>query len=403
MKVFKACMIIIKRRIGAFALYFVIFLALSVVMTAMSAERFTADFSALRPNFTVIDRDSNSAASQGLLAYLRAHGNETPLEDDKSALQDATFYHATDFIVFLPDGFQESLLSGGVPVLETVTTTESAKGYYAGSLVDRYCNLLRLSLAASEEKDVRKAVESVLESLSLETPVVKRQFGESAPMDTSYRIFNQMLCYILMVLNILCVTNITMALRRSDIRMRNLASPLKPRSMSVQQILSTGVMSVVAWLMLTALGFAIYGNNLRGVDARIIMLILLNSLVFSAVALAIATLVSSFVRSPNAQNAAANLISLGLCFLGGVFVPPEMLGEGILAVSRFLPSYWYLTALERVSELASFDEAALRSASRPILIQLVFAATFFCVALLLSKYQNRSESSFGSVRTEILS
>jgi len=401
MKVFRACIIIFKRRIASFALYFGIFITLSIVIPALSEEQFNTDFSTLKPSFTIINRDEDSQLTDGLLSYLRTHGNEVVLEDEKSALQDAAFFHATDYIVFLPPGFKDSFISRNHMTLEKVTTTATARGYYVDSMVNQYLNLARVYLAAGDEMSEEDIVSAVLGDLSLQAIAERKHFGEGTPLAMSYLIYSRMLPYILLVLNILCVTNIMMVFRRPDLRMRNLCTPLRPRSFSGQQILCCGLLSVMAWLLMSVTGFILYGSNLTGVDSRIIALILLNTLTFTFVALSIATLTGSFARGVNAQNAAANVVGLGLCFLGGVFVPLEFFGPGLMAVSRFLPTYWNVTALNDIGALTSFTSDTLLPIWQSILIQLAFAAAFFCVALVLSKHLNQSERSFGSVQTEI--
>jgi len=401
MKVFDVCLLVIKRRIATFIVYFTIFIGLSVMITALTADRFSPDFSAMKPNFTVINRDGESPLADGLVAYLGENGIEIKLEDDKTALQDATFYRATDYIVFLPHGFRDDFLSGAPLMLETVKTTDSANGYYTDSLVNQYLNQARLYLAADSSISEHELVTAVQRDLSLEAVAVKKHFGVSAPVDQHYMMYNQIQCYILLVLIILCVTNITIVFRRLDIRMRNLCSPLRPRSISVQLVLCSAVMSFAAWLLITVVGLVMCGARLGGVDGRIIALIMLNTLVYTIVALSVAALCGTFVRSPNSQNAVANILTLGFCFLGGVFIPLEMLGDGVLAVSRFLPTYWNVTALEKIYALTSFGYEAMAQIWQAMVIQLAFASAILCVTLVLSKHFNQAEHSFGSVRTEI--
>jgi ABC-2 type transport system permease protein len=231
--------------------------------------------------------------------------------------------------------------------------------------------------------------------------VVKKQFGTSAPVDQVFIMYVQMLNFILVTLVFLSVTNVTMVFKRSDLRMRNLCAPLKPRSLNLQQVLACAAMSTLVWILLATVGIIMYGGNLGGVDTRIIVLMLLNSFVITIFALALAALASNFVNSGNAQNAVANIMTLALCFLGGVFVPRYMLSDGILAVSRFLPTYWNVIALERATELTSFDTSTLAPFWQAIAIQLAFAAAVFCVSLLVGKHINQSERFISSVRTEL--
>jgi ABC-2 type transport system permease protein len=394
-------MTVIKRRYASFIIYFAVFMVFAVVITALFTDDVRHVFSPMMFNFTVINRDTDSHLTDGLIAYLSRHGNEISLEDDRSALQDASFHRATDYILIVPPGFSGSFIAGSAPTLEIVKTTDTAIGYYADSLVSQYLNQLRLRMAVSADFGEKALVDAVLGDLSLQAPVEKITFGVSAPLDLSYRTYNQMLAYILLVLVILCVTNITMVFRRPDLRMRNLCSPMRPRVFTSQQMLCSMALSVFAWLLMSAIGLAMYGRNLEGVDSRIIALIMLSSLVYTVLAVSIATLSGSFVRSANSQNAAANMMTLVLCFLGGVFVPLEMFGDSLLAVARFLPTYWYITAIDSISALTSFDAAALQPVWQSLVILLVFAAAIFCVTLVIDKYQSRSERFLSSVKTEL--
>jgi len=166
-------------------------------------------------------------------------------------------------------------------------------------------------------------------------------------------------------------------------------------------MLCSAILSVLAWLLLTAVGFMLYGRNLDGVDNRTVALVLLNSFTFTIVAMSVAALCGSFVKSVNSQNAVANIITLALCFLGGVFVPLSIIGDGILVVSRFLPTYWNVIALERISALTSFEAGALQPIWQAMFLQLAFAGAIFCVALVIGKHLGQSERYHASMKTEI--
>ena len=444
MKVFSACLLIIKRRSLAFIIYVWIFLALSIIMPLLSSEEYSTDFSELKPDFTIINRDLDSPLSDGLAEYLSGRGNPVELEDNKDALQDATFYRASDYIAILPQGFSEAFWSGNPVAIEVVTTPDSARGIYVDMLVNQYLNQVRMTAAMSgfitaEIKTDTTAsviagmtanatagmisdttgattaditgimntvgeetiVSTALSDLSSEVTVEVKRFGAGAPVDLVFHLYARFLCYTILVLIILSTGILTTSFRRPDLRMRNLCSPMKPQSMSGQQILCGVIFSFAAWLLLTAVGFTLYHSQLADVDARIIGLILLNSIVFTIVALSIASVIAPFLISPNSQNAASNFLALGLCFLGGVFVPLDLFGDGMLIVSRFTPAFWYVTALDRITALTYFSSATIAPVWQAILTQLIFAAAFFCVALVVSKQVAQSERFFKSMRTEL--
>ena len=370
-------------------------------MTAVSVDQYSEGFEAQKPNFTIINRDGDSALARGLHEYLSRHGVEVPLEDDKETLQDATFYHASDYIAILPEGYSKAFLTDSPLEVQTITTPASAAGYYADSLANQFLSLTRAYRMAEPSMSEETAVGHALDDLGVQSQVDKKVFGSSQPVSEIYEIYYRMGCYILLVLVVLTISTVLLVFRRPDLRMRNLCSPLRPHSMNAQMVLCGGVVSIAAWLLYTIVGFLIYGNTLSGADWRIVALCILNSLVFLLVALSIAMLCSTFVRGSSAQNAVANFVGLSLCFLGGVFVPLEMLGNAMLAVAKFMPTYWYITALTDICDLTSITSASLTPIWQAMLVQLAFAAALLCVALVVGKVKGQSEQSFGRVSTEM--
>jgi len=399
MKVFKACLLVTKRRSITLAIYFIIFLALSILIPKLAADTGITDFADLKPNFTVINRDGETIIANGLVTYLRSRGNEVVLEDRKDVLQDATFFRATDIIVILPPGFNKHFMEGGKVVVETIVTTETAKGFYAESLVNQYLNQARLIKAAGD-MDETKLISTVLNDLTRETRIGIRQFGYTST-DKSYVVYMRMLSYIVLVLVILCTGNIMTAFKRPDLMMRNLCTPIKSLKMSYQQILCNVLLSLVAWILMVSLGLILYAPFISETDFRITGLMLLNSLVVTVIALSLASLINLFINNPNTLNAVTNFGGLGLCFLGGVFVPLYFFGDGVLAVAQFTPIYWYSAALDEIYELTSFSREALAPIWQAMFTQLVFALAFFCMALVIGKHMNQSERFFNSVRTEL--
>ena len=50
----------------------------------------------------------------------------------------------------------------------------------------------------------------------------------------------------------------------------------------------------------------------------------------------------TIAKNKDAINGLVNVISLALCFLGGVFVPQEFFSDSIIKVAKFFPTYWYV-------------------------------------------------------------
>ena len=107
---------------------------------------------------------------------------------------------------------------------------------------------------------------------------------------------------------------------------------------------------------------------------------MLNSLTLLLVGLALSFLLGTFITKEDILTALVNVVTLGMSFLCGVFVPLDIMGKGVKTVAHFLPVYWY-----EISNTAVLTQAQRQLLYRNYGIQLLFAAAIFCIALVVSK------------------
>ena len=113
-----------------------------------------------------------------------------------------------------------------------------------------------------------------------------------------------------------------------------------------------------------------------------------NALIFSICALSVAWLVAQFAKSVVVLNAFSNLFGLSFCFLGGVFIPVDMMSEGTRQVAKFVPSYWYVVANREIQKTAGFSSAG--RVYQSYLIVLMFAAAFLVIGLFVKRMKLRT-------------
>ena len=399
MKVFNLCAKVTKRHLVSLGVYLGIFAVLAVMLTAFNNTSQSLSFEAVRPSAAIVNRDGESALVRGLEDFLAGYADMVKLEDDREALQDARFFDAVDYILIIPQGFAKDFSQGG-GTLEKNTRFTSAEGRYADLLVNRYLSAARAYRQAAELSE-EELLEAVKADASVQAEVEKKSFLESQPIDESFQVYFRTLPYIMMAVLILAVTTVMMVFNKPDLRMRNLCAPVKLRHVNLQLALYNVCLGGVAWLVLCAMAFLFYGGRIQGTDVRLVLLILLNSICYLFVCLSVAFLLGNFVKDGGGQNIAANFISLGLSFLGGSFVPLELLGDSVLQVARYTPSYWYNHAVEAISGLVRFDSQALGPVFISMAIQTGFAAAVFSVALVISKFRRQRTEGFASVKTEM--
>lgn len=178
-----------------------------------------------------------------------------------------------------------------------------------------------------------------------------------------------------------------MAFNKKDLRMRNLSSALPLKSLSLQLVLGNIVFAISIWVLMTFASFILYGSYMFSING---LLFLLNSLLFTVSALSISLLIGNLVTSKNAMSAAANVVSLGSAFISGVLVPQAYLGEKVLSIARFNPTYWYVRANNDISLLANYSKDNLTPIIMSMLIVLCFSLAIFAVTLVVIKQKRLS-------------
>ena len=178
------------------------------------------------------------------------------------------------------------------------------------------------------------------------------------------------------------------ALRDRHVEDRLRASPIPARIQALQGFQAFALVFAAIWLLsllvpLIARGADFYTSPHRG-------WVLLNSLVFSLVAASMGFLIGNLAHSDVVISALTNIVGLGMCFLGGVFVPADLLSENVQKFSRFLPSWWYV----RIVNLVSVRQGALSAADTRIiveslLIQIAFSVAIFALTMFLLRQKAR--------------
>ena len=107
------------------------------------------------------------------------------------------------------------------------------------------------------------------------------------------------------------------------------------------------------------------------------------------VSLSLSYLLGLFVKNSNMLNGLSNIVSLGMCFLSGVFVPMSVMDKKVLKIAQFLPVYWYEDINETLARYHSVSGNIATDIWKSLGIEVMFALAFVSVILALSKYKRQ--------------
>ena len=148
MQVFKTFLKIAKKKFPSVLLYYIIFTVIVIAMSKIGASDHETSFTATKADIYIIDED-DSTASHALSDYLSSMHNPVTLKDtDTMTLQDALYYQNVDYILTIPEGFEEQLTdSDARDFLPVSMRKDNSNGYFVDQQVTEYLSSVRLFMA----------------------------------------------------------------------------------------------------------------------------------------------------------------------------------------------------------------------------------------------------------------
>ena len=382
MQVFKLYFKILKTMLGQVLMYIGIFTGISVLLFNQQKNNDPFDYKEASLKISIVDND-NSAASQALNKNLNASNELIELPDYESdTIQDELYNRNVSNVIIIPNGFSDALIKNEAGDMITVY---NLPGTMMASIVtnniNNYIKTLRANLVSRQnvsEADMKECI-----SLT-DTALAKKADVEiTSHIDTKLSLIRDLyryLAYLFIALAVSSVSPILVSLYKKDVNVRQNCSAIKQSSYNMQLFLSilltgVGFCSVFVVLALVLAGPVIF--SLKG------LLYILNMVIFMTISLAIAFLVANITSTINVLSMFANIIGLGCSFLGGVFVPIEMLSDGVIKAAHFLPSYWYIAGNNSILTMGA--QTSVTDTFAKLGIEALFALAIILVALTIQK------------------
>ncbi len=382
MIVFKTYFKIIKKLSSQLSIYLVIFLGLAVLFSFMGSTNQVDKFTQSKTRVAFINNDEHSVLIKNFKDFLEKHSIYVDIEDKTEKLQDALFFREVEYIARIPAGFTTAIMSGKDTMIDKTVVSGSTSSIYTDMLINKYFNTAKLYVKNYKSITQEELVKQIEKDLSVETNVeIMTSGGKAVDTSETENYFNY-LAYILISVIILGVSSIMMVFNNLNLKRRNLCSPIRNTSINIQILLGNIVFSIACWGLMIILAFILYKDKMFNINT---LYFCINSLVLTLTILSMSFLVGIVIKSKNAQSGISNVLSLGLCFLSGVFVPQNLLGENVLAIAKFTPTYWYVKANRVIGNLTNFSADNLAPVITSLLIELGFAIALVSIALVMSK------------------
>jgi len=374
MTVFKYFWKIMYTRRVSIIMMFAIFMVLNIFFVQNAAE--VTEINASESTIAIMDED-HSQLSAGLVDYLEARHTLVELENNEATLQDALFFREVTYILMIPAGFENDFLANPANArLENVSVPNTVVGVFIDRQIEDFLVTTNTYLNANFE--MNQAIQNTIRDLNQGVEV---EILQGRIIDNSMFHF-QFLAYLFMAVIILALGPIFFTFNKKDVARRNDCSSLSLLNRNMQLTLGCGITAIGLWVISFVPMFFFYREE---VFTTVTLFRGINSLALLAVALGTAFLLGNILTNDDTLAGASNIIAIGLSFLTGVFVPQEFLGERVLMVGRFLPTYWYVRGNTALSGMVELSGEVARMFWEGFLIQLGFAVVLFAVTLVIVK------------------
>lgn len=388
MQVFKAFMKTALKFMPQTMLYFVIFSAIAFVISHSAAGSKSSGFQAAELDIGIVDEDQ-SAASLALADYLGKMHHVSSLAYDRQLILDRLFYRDLDYILVITGGFEDRLLEGkSEGLFETIQIPGTYSGIFVDEQVNAYLKTAQMYLAGDHGiGEAAKRAGELLSDMSGHVEVLADKEDEESGAMTGIYYFYQFLPYVLVTMIMCSLTPILVIFWEKNLARRMSCSAASLTGRNLQLALGSVVSCLLLWALLVLTSRIFYGPGLFTEEG---LYCVCNSFMLFPLGIAISLIIGSFAPTVNVINMLNNIICLGMSFLCGIFVPQQLLGEGVLSVARFLPFYWYIENNDMISGFSG--EAFVKETFwRNIGIQALFAVMLFAVALAVAKLKSEKQ------------
>ena len=375
MIVFKTFWKVVKRYKGTiigFTLMLVIFGSIN-----MSSNDVTSSFKETKPDIIIVNND-NGAFSKALVNYLKENANIVDIKNTEKDIDDAIFYRDASYVVYIPKEYEESILNEGNGNIE-IKSSGDYTSYLAEMLLTRYIKTIKvLSKEYSDTSVLLNKVNDALDENSKVELTTKINTTELSRLSRYYNFASYTL--IAVILFIICL--VLSSFNKESIRKRIIVSSMDYKKHNKYILIASSLYSIFVVILYTILGFIIFGSltfSERG------LLYILNTFIFSFVALCMALFISTLVKNKEAVSGIVNVVALSQAFLCGAFIPTLWLPESVIKIAHVLPAYWYINTNDFLAELEVLSFANLKTVWINMLVLIIFAIIFIILNNIASR------------------
>lgn len=348
----------------------------------MQTSENSTNFEASKPDILIINQDEEEGITKNLIDYIEENSEIIDIKNDEEAINDALFYRDVNYIIYIPQNYREDFLDGKNPQIE-IKSTGDYQASLAEMMLEKYikvANVYQKSMGTEEE-----IIEKINETLDKEAEIeiTSKLDTNNLKKATFYYNFTN---YSILAGCVYVICLILSSFKEEKIAKRTIISSMNYKKYNRYLLLSNSLFAIVLWIFYVLLSFILVGNVMFTAHG---LIYIANSFIFTICATTIAFLIGNLVSNKNAINGIVNVVALGSSFLCGAFVPMEWLPDSVLKIAHILPSYYFISNNELVTQLEAINLESLKPILFNMGIIFIFTVVFAFISNIVSKRKRK--------------
>ena len=379
MQVFKTYFKLLKHYKGIVILYVAIFFSVALIMSTHLSSSGEKEFEETKLDIAIIDQD-NKTFGNALMEYFENSHNLTAMEYDENKIAEELYWKKLDYVLIIPKGFEESLTTKDTEKMElsSMKVPGSFDSNYFEAELDLYIS--KFSGLVGAGYSVSDAEQELLELQKEKAKVRVASFVNENQHDIS-TVFFIYIPYLFIALGMNGIGIILLRFNEKEIKDRTECGALSMQARIkglTAAIFIFGLMLLA--IVLVTVGVLSKGSIYTDVRFPYFMLNILSMLLFG---LSLGFFTGTIAKDDQMINGMTNVISLVLCFLGGVFVPMEFFSDGVTKVAKFFPTYWYVVTNDAIGAMNEMSTGLFTDVLTQVGLVACYALVIFAVTVVV--------------------
>lgn len=351
--------------------------------TNMQANNKAMTFTNTKPNILIVNNDKDGVLTKNLVDYLNKNTNIVKIKDSEEARDDALFYRDVSYIIYIPTSYSKNVLNGINNTLD-IKSTNDYNASLAEMILKKYIEVE--NVYASIYRDEAKIINAINKNLETNSNVEITSKLNTTTMEKTTRFYN-FASYCIMAVTIYIVCLVLSSFHNEMINKRIVVSSMNYKKHNRLILGASFVYALIVWILYIVLGIILLGDvmfTIRG------LIYVLNTLIFTFVALTLALLISTITNNKNAISGIVNVVALAQAFLCGAFIPTQWLPNSVLTIAHVLPAYWYINTNDILKELETISSTTLK----PVIINSIILILFSLIFIILNNIISKKKRQF---------